>query len=292
MFIEYSTIGCDLSVSSSRPLVTIVTPCLNAAGTIEDNLTSVAAVSKFLASKGYGLEHWLIDGGSTDDTMAIAMENRTKVLAGLDACYTLHLESQMGSGVYEAMNRGLSKALGHYTHILNADDFIVNAMLYAEAIIKAYVSRVKIILSSIHYFRRPGPEWCHQWNVKPVPFNRSYWQHQLINGLHYPHPGFIAQTRMYQSVGFDTSYRLAADYKLMHVLLSECDTSADILVNEIPLVAMAKGGITGTLGGILNGITEINAINHELGIHASLINRYLHKLLMRFRFSTSSVDQL
>ena len=47
------------------PSITVITPCLNAAGTIAEALESVR-------SQGYPkLEHVVIDGGSTDGTLEI-----------------------------------------------------------------------------------------------------------------------------------------------------------------------------------------------------------------------------
>ncbi len=47
------------------PSITVVTPCLNAAATIGEALESVR-------SQGYpGLEHLVMDGGSTDGTLEI-----------------------------------------------------------------------------------------------------------------------------------------------------------------------------------------------------------------------------
>lgn len=281
---SHPNVEYDKSVSVTHPLITIVTPCLNAGSTIRDNLASVAEVSKILASQEYCLEQWLVDGGSNDDTFDIYYDIRAETI-DIHTFYQLHLERFVDSGIYEAMNRGLMKASGLYTHVLNADDFIIDARLYAQAVMKLYAGNRKILLSSIRYFRRTGSQWSGEWYISSVTASCSKWKDQLTNGLHYPHPGFMAETTLYQSIGFDTRYKLAADYKLMTILLLGCEVSTDIVFNEVPLVAMAKGGITGTIWGILKGIGEIKSINKELGNKGSLACRYLYKFLIRFKYT-------
>ncbi len=50
------------------PLVTVITPCLNAAATIGDTLASVAAAREDPPPHGRDLDHLILDGGSRDAT--------------------------------------------------------------------------------------------------------------------------------------------------------------------------------------------------------------------------------
>ena len=87
------------------PSITVVTPCLNAAGTIEEALDSVR-------SQGYPrVEHLVIDGGSTDGTLA--------VLARRD---DVRFVSEPDRGRVDAVNKGLEMAAGEVIGWLNADD--------------------------------------------------------------------------------------------------------------------------------------------------------------------------
>ena len=72
------------------PSITIVTPCLNAADTIEACLASVR-------SQGYPhLEHVVVDGGSTDGTLAI-----------LEAAEGIRFISEPDGGRPDAANKGV-----------------------------------------------------------------------------------------------------------------------------------------------------------------------------------------
>ncbi len=91
----------------SDPIVTILTPTLNAEQFLSPMLSSLAAQSIDPAR----VEHIVIDGGSTDGTIErIRAESpRTRVIVEK-------------STIYEAMNRGLREARGRCIGWLNADD--------------------------------------------------------------------------------------------------------------------------------------------------------------------------
>ena len=78
-------------VTSRRcPRISIVTPCLNAAGTIEECLASVRA-------QGYPeLEHVVVDGGSTDGTLEL-----------LEAAEGVRFISEPDEGRPDAVNKGV-----------------------------------------------------------------------------------------------------------------------------------------------------------------------------------------
>jgi glycosyltransferase len=101
--------------------ISVITTCFNAVNTIQDCLESVKGQS-------YGdVEHIVIDGASTDGTLAILDEYKG-VLA--------RIVSEPDKGIYDGMNKGLRLATGDVIGILNADD------MYASVDILEKVSRV------------------------------------------------------------------------------------------------------------------------------------------------------
>ncbi len=90
-----------------RPLISIITITRNAAGCVAPTMRSVAE------QKSSDIEHLLIDGASTDDTLAIA---RRVGIPGL------RILSEPDRGLYDAMNKGLRLARGQYLLFLNAGD--------------------------------------------------------------------------------------------------------------------------------------------------------------------------
>ena len=93
---------------SQPPLVSVVTPVKNRARTIRGCLASVA-------SQLYpAVEHIVVDGASTDGTLEVIKE------AAVD--HPIRWISEADSGMYEAINKGLSMARGEILCYLNSDD--------------------------------------------------------------------------------------------------------------------------------------------------------------------------
>lgn len=86
------------------PSISVVTPCLNAVGTIRETIESVRA-------QGYPrLEHVVVDGGSTDGTV--------ELLERLGVRYL----SEPDEGRVDAANKGVALTSGEVVGWLNADD--------------------------------------------------------------------------------------------------------------------------------------------------------------------------
>lgn len=90
-----------------KPKFSIITITYNAASVIEPTLASVAAQTY------RNFEYLLIDGGSSDDTVAKAQA------LGIEFA---HIVSERDNGLYDAMNKGIKLAKGDYLCFLNAGD--------------------------------------------------------------------------------------------------------------------------------------------------------------------------
>lgn len=107
---------------ASAPFLSVVTVSLNAAGTIEGTLSSVAQ-----QKAPFGIEHICVDGGSRDDTRAII--DRWAARSG----HVVRIY-EPDKGIFDAMNKGLTVARGEYVLFLNADDFLMSAETLACAL--------------------------------------------------------------------------------------------------------------------------------------------------------------
>jgi glycosyltransferase involved in cell wall biosynthesis len=94
--------------SSSSPLVSVLTPVLNSASTLQLTLASVAAQTH------PNIEHIVIDGGSSDGTIDVLRRFQSEV--------PLRWLSEPDAGMYAAINKGLELAQGEVLSYLNADD--------------------------------------------------------------------------------------------------------------------------------------------------------------------------
>ncbi len=95
----------DKSVSD-RPLVSIVTPTYNMGRFLEETIESV------LAQDYPNVEYIVMDGGSTDDTLAILDKYRSR----------LRFQSERDLGTADAINKGFERSHGEVFAYLNADD--------------------------------------------------------------------------------------------------------------------------------------------------------------------------
>jgi len=90
-----------------RPLVSILTPSLNQAAWLPDNLRSVARQTY------PSIEQIVIDGGSSDDSVGVLHR-----LAGPH----VHWQSEPDRGQSHAINKAFARASGEITGWLNSDD--------------------------------------------------------------------------------------------------------------------------------------------------------------------------
>ena len=95
-------------------LVSIVTVCYNSEKTIRKTIESVLAQT-------YGqVEYIIVDGASTDNTVAVAREYEEQFR---QKGYTYRIVSEKDRGIYDAMNKGLALASGELIGIINSDDW-------------------------------------------------------------------------------------------------------------------------------------------------------------------------
>jgi len=95
-------------VDASSPLVSVITPVLDSADTLELTLSSVAAQTY------PSIEHIVIDGGSSDGTIDVLRRFRSAV--------PLRWLSEPDAGMYAAINKGINHAEGEILCYLNSDD--------------------------------------------------------------------------------------------------------------------------------------------------------------------------
>lgn len=95
-------------------LVSIITPSFNSAGTIDKTI-------KAICEQTYThLQYFVIDGGSTDDTVQIAEGYRNELeQKGIE----YSIISEPDQGIYDAMNKGIRLASGEIVGIINSDDW-------------------------------------------------------------------------------------------------------------------------------------------------------------------------
>jgi len=95
---------------ATRPIVSVLVPCWNSAGSIERALDSV------LEERSIPLECVVVDDGSTDGTL-----DAVRAVAARDSRVVV-LALPTNEGVSNARNRGLELVRGDWLTLLDADD--------------------------------------------------------------------------------------------------------------------------------------------------------------------------
>ena len=203
------------------PLVTVITVCYNSANSLERALKSVAS------QDWPRVEHIVIDGGSTDDTLYI-LERYQNHLA--------HVVSEPDKGIYDAMNKGLDRTTGDIVCFLNADDQYASNHVLSLVVKQMLAHELDALLGDVAFFHSTDP-------MRMVRRYRSdrFTPGRLAWGWMPAHPALFLNKSVVQRVGrFKTEYRIAGDFDYIARAFYGCDLQYQHLPEV--LVHMQTGG--------------------------------------------------
>jgi glycosyltransferase involved in cell wall biosynthesis len=178
-------------MSGELPLVSVVTPSLNQGRFIRDAIESV------LAQDYPRIEHIVVDGGSTDETLDV-----------LRSYGHLRWVSERDAGQAEAVNKGFRMAEGEIYAWLNADDLYLPG-----AISTGVLALTETGAALVHGgWRQIDEEGRTIRDNRPVPFDLEA---QLNERNAVSQPGSLFTREAFWAVGgLDHSFRYAMDYEL------------------------------------------------------------------------------
>jgi glycosyltransferase involved in cell wall biosynthesis len=201
--------------------ISIITATLNSSKTIADCLASVR-------DQEVKAEHIILDGGSTDNTLNIVKSYP----------HVSHIISELDSGIYDAMNKGISYASGDIIGILNSDDFYANRFVLEKVLKKFRDHSLYACYGDLQYVNaNDTSKITREWKSGKFTAKSFYW------GWMPPHPTFFVRRGIYKKYGsFNLDLGSAADYEIMLRLL----VKHEITVEYIPevLVKMRAGGVS------------------------------------------------
>ena len=224
--------------------VSIITVTFNSGSTLRDTLESVCSQSY------HDIEHIIVDGSSTDNTLNIANEYSHISL----------IVSEKDKGIYDAMNKGISLSTGEIVGILNSDDLYQDTYII-ETIVNLFsqYSSTDIVYGNLIYVKSENVDKVvRRW--KSMPYKNDFFD----NGNVPPHPSLFVKRRIYEESGlFNLDFKLAADYEFMLRIFKKHSYKSKY-VNTV-FVKMRTGGATNkSFSNIVKQNIEIlNSWNHN-----------------------------
>jgi glycosyltransferase involved in cell wall biosynthesis len=181
--------------------VSVITVSYNSYSTIRDTIESV------LSQDYNNIEYIIIDGGSNDGTLKIIKEYENKIAVIL---------SELDSGIYDAMNKGISLSTGEIIGFLNSDDVFFDSRIVTK-IVNTFVKRpeIDVLYGNLVYIEKNSLS-----KIVRKYISKDYYSKFFEECNAPPHPTFYVKKESCNGqFYFDLRYKIASDYALMFKLL-------------------------------------------------------------------------
>lgn len=152
------------------------------------------------------IEHIIIDGMSSDNTLPIIKEHQSK---------NLKIISEKDSGIYDALNKGIQLATGDIVGFLHSDD-----IFYSENTLKNIMDifenkNIDAVYGDLVYVSQDLSKTVRYWKAGAFSLKK------LKSGWMPPHPTLFLRKSVYDKYGkFDTTFKIAADYDFILRVMS------------------------------------------------------------------------
>lgn len=247
--------------------ISVVTAVYNRASTIG------RAIDSFNSQSWADREQIVIDGASTDNTLDAVKARATKRSI---------VYSAPDYGIYDAINKGLSKATGEVIGLLHSDDLFADDTVLAQVASIFEDPLVDIAYANADFFHKEQPgRIVRRYN------SEKFKPEALARGWMPAHTTMFVRRSIFDRFGYySLDYQIAADFEFIARVFRQ----ADIIFRFVPevWVKMQTGGKS--TAGLKSKITlnrEVLRACRENGIdtsYAKLLSKYPTKLLELLRF--------
>ncbi len=185
---------------------TVVTITYNAEAVLQRTLDSV------LCQTYEGVEHLIIDGASTDGTLAMAEAYKQRSDESASE-HQVIIQSEPDSGIYDAMNKGLTQASGDYIVFMNAGDSFPQADTLEQIVHRCRLTELPtaelpgVLYGDTNVVDGEG-HFLHLRTHRPP--QQLTWR-SFRQGMLVCHQAFYARTDIAKNLQYDTRYRFSAD---------------------------------------------------------------------------------
>lgn len=178
------------------PVISVVTVVYNGAAAIEKTIQSV------LNQTYEHVEYIVIDGNSKDGTQDIIRKYEDRIT---------FWSSEPDKGIYDAMNKGISKCTGLFTIFVNCGDYLYSASTLAS-IVETYNSELQqydMVYGRAKIIKEDG-------SLFDLTFPHSH--EEMWRGPCFRHGALLARTTILQNEQFEVSkeLKIAADFDFIY----------------------------------------------------------------------------
>jgi glycosyltransferase involved in cell wall biosynthesis len=206
---------------ANTPSVSVITACHNSAKTIAGTLKSVCDQSF------HNIEHVVVDGGSTDETLDII--HRVSVSK---------LLSEPDRGIYDALNKGIALSTGDIIAFLNSDDIYAGNDVI-ECVAEQFMAHsLDAVYGDVAFVKDDDLD-----RVVRLYSSKRFRPSRIAWGWMPAHPTLFVSRRIFERYGaFKTDYRIAGDFEFVARVFS----APNLRYRYVPkvLVKMRTGGIS------------------------------------------------
>lgn len=160
------------------------------------------AIESFLAQTHPDKELIVIDGASKDDTCAVVESFASPLI---------RLYSEPDKGIYDALNKGISRSRGEVIGILHSNDFYAKPTVLAQVAGSMSAVALDAIYADVKYFPpgKPGRTIRHYRSNRFSPRMLRY-------GIMPAHPTLFLRSDVFERFGnYRLDLRIAADFEFV-----------------------------------------------------------------------------
>lgn len=156
-------------------------------------------------------EQWIVDGGSDDGTV--------EYLESLNVPWECNWISERDDGIYDAMNKGTTRASGEYVWYLNSGDVAADRHVVRDLLIelsKPGMEGIDLLYGKTYFESGVGRK------IVGRPVGAS----DFLTSMPVSHPGMIFKRELVKKLGYSTSYRIISDWILVRSIFERGYKSA------------------------------------------------------------------
>lgn len=188
-------------------------------------------------------EHIIIDAGSTDGSREIieAYEEKSDKLT--------YWVSEPDRGIYNGMNKGITRAQGEYLLLLNSGDFLEEEALDK---VRGSLTGEELIYGNLNFISPTGEKRLQTFPCPPFEIT------ELISPSFYlPHPATFIKGKLLKKLLYTEQYKIVSDWEfwLKAIIFEQCSMKhVDICITNF-----YEGGISANLPAIAKEREEVLA---------------------------------